>query len=384
MAVNLRVLMASLPPLAETIREDLSLTAGQTGLLTTIPVLCMGLLAPASTMAARRFGTAQTIGAGVTMVLVGTALRGIGGQAVWSLYAGTLAAGIGIALAGTLLPGIVKTFFPPERAGLGTGLTMFAMMGGAGVAAAVSVPLARALGGWPPALLVWVVPALVGVLGWVPIALAVRHHTLTEPTPVVLTHALPWRSVTAWLLSLYLSFQSWQFYSSLAWLAPTYESHGWAPQRAGLLMALFTGAQLVSGLVAPALFDRVADPRVLVIGSGLTGVAGEIGVWLLPDAAPWLWALLLGAGQGAAFALGLTFLVRYAATPADSARLTALAFLISYSAAALGPATMGWIKDTAGTFTMVWGVLALLMVPQLVLGSRLRADRPVVGVRPAE
>ena len=45
-AANLRTLMASLPPLAETIRADLGLSSAWMGVLTTLPVLCMGLLAP--------------------------------------------------------------------------------------------------------------------------------------------------------------------------------------------------------------------------------------------------------------------------------------------------------------------------------------------------
>ncbi len=105
--------MASLPPLAETIRADLGLSSAWMGVLTTVPVLCMGLLAPVANQAARRFGAASTVGAGATLVLVGVTLRGLGGGQVWSLYAGTLVAGAGIALAGTLLPGVVKAVFPP-------------------------------------------------------------------------------------------------------------------------------------------------------------------------------------------------------------------------------------------------------------------------------
>ena len=82
-------------------------------------------------------------------------LRGVGGGREWSLYAGTVVAGTGIALAGTLLPGMVKTVFPARRSGLGTGLTMLAMMGAAGIAAALAVPLATALGGWSASLLAW-------------------------------------------------------------------------------------------------------------------------------------------------------------------------------------------------------------------------------------
>ena len=378
-AANLRTLMASLPPLAEAVRADLGLSSAWMGVLTTVPVLCMGLLAPVANQVARRAGSARSIASGIAIVLSGLVLRGAGGEAVWALYAGTFLAGTGIALAGTLLPGVVKAVFPPHRAGLGTGLTMFSMMGGAAVASAAAVPLAAALGGWSRSLLAWAAVALVGMLAWVPVTRAVHHHTLPDEAPEDVSHALPWASATAWLLAAYLTCQSWQFYSALAWLAPTYETHGWSARDAGLLMAVFTGSQLVSGLVAPTLLDRVPDARVLLVAARVLGGLGQVGIWLAPDTGPWLWAVLLGAGQGAAFALGLVLLVRYAATPRDSARLTAMAFLVSYSVAAFGPAAMGAVEDTTGGFAWVWALLALVAVPQLALAVRLRPDLQRVG-----
>ena len=118
---------------------------------------------------------------------------------------------------------------------------------------------------------------------------------------------------------------------------------------------------------------------MLLVAATLLGGSGELGVWLAPEAAPWVWALLLGAGQGACFALGLALLVRYAATPRDSARLTAMAFLVSYTIASFGPATMGAVEDVTGSFAALWALLALVAVPQLVFALRLRPDLPRVG-----
>ena len=94
---------------------------------------------------------------------------GSGGGAAWALYAGTFLAGVGIAIGGTLLPGLVKELFPPERAGLVTGLYMLAMMGGAGASSALSVPLAGRLGPGRPRWGRGPCSPLVGVLAWVPV-----------------------------------------------------------------------------------------------------------------------------------------------------------------------------------------------------------------------
>jgi cyanate permease len=192
------------------------------------------------------------------------------------------------------------------------------------------------------------------------------------------SHRLPWRSTTAWLVACFLAVQSWQFYSTLAWLSPTYVDHGWDAQDAGLLLSVFTGAQFVSGLVGPAITDRVGDWRVPLVGATLFGLAGQTGVWAAPDAAPWVWALLLGVAQGASFAIGLVLLVRYAVSPAAAARFTAMTFLFSYTVASMGPTTMGAVRDLTGGYSTIWLVLACLMLVQLVAAMSLKPGRAPV------
>lgn len=376
-ALSMRTLMTSLPPLLPQIRADLGLSSVWLGVLTTLPVLCMGLLAPAAARLGLRLGVARCISIAMVAVAVGNLVRGFGHEVI-ALYAGTLCAGAGIALAGTLLPGIVKSSFPAGRAGLATGVQMFAMMGGAAVSAAVTVPLSKALGDWNLSLAFWGLVALVGVVVWAPVDRAVHRGGDHDRRPPDLSHRLPWRSTTAWLVAGYLAVQSWQFYSTLAWLSPTYVGHGWDAQDAGLLLSVFTGAQFVSGLVGPAITDRVGDWRIPLVGAGLCGLAGQTGVWAAPEAAPWLWAILLGIAQGAAFAVGLVLLVRYAVSPAAAARFTAMAFLISYTVASLGPTTMGAVRDLTGDYSSIWLVLACLMFVQLAAGLALKPSREPV------
>lgn len=373
-AVNLRTLMASLPPLVKTIGADLGLSSFAIGVLTTLPVLCMGLFAPVAHALSRRIGAPASVGLAMLALLAGTLLRGLG-SLVWPLYVGTFAGGVGIAIAGTLLPGLVKQLFPAHRAGLATGITMAGMMGGAALASAVSVPLEARLGSWEAALASWAVLAVAGLAGWLPLVRRVHgasaHLVLEEEAD----HALPVGHLTAWLLTGYLASQSVQFYSSLAWLAPTYVAEGWAPSAAGYLLSAFTAAQVVSGLLGPALADRVRDLRRLLVPVALTALCGQMGLWLAPQAVPWLWAGLLGFGQGASFSLGLVLLIRYAGSASASARLSAMALGISYTLASAGPAATGAIRDVSGGFGAVWLSLAGVLLLQLALATLLHPRR---------
>jgi CP family cyanate transporter-like MFS transporter len=372
-AVNLRAVLASLPPLVHTIQADLGLSGAAAGLLTTLPVLCMGVFAPVSQRLARVIGREATVGVALVLLLVGLAMR-LAGSILPLLFLSTLLAGIGIALCGTVLPGIVKEFFG-HRPGIVTGVYLLSMMVGATAASALAVPLSHALGSWERSLAAWSLLAVVGLVAWVPVMRAVNDHDEPVDTSPAATTSLPWRSPTAWLLAGYLAMQSFAFYSELAWISPSYEDRGWSARDAGLLLALWSIVQLVSGLGAPVLADRFSDRRPLVAASVLCGLVGLVGVLVAPDTGTVVWIGLMGLGQGGGFALGLVKLVDYAPSPAASARLSALVFLISYSSASMGPLVFGAVHDATGGFTVPYALLVLVLLGQLSLVRRLRPGR---------
>ena len=370
-ALNLRAALASLPPLVRSIQADLGLDAATAGLLTTLPVLCMGLFAPAAQQLARRIGREATVALALVVLLAGLLLR-LAGEVLGLLMASTLLVGIGIALCGTVLPGIVKEFFR-ERSGAMTGIYLLAMMVGATAASALTVPLADALGSWQLSLSVWAVPVILGLVAWLPVVRAVNDRQ--EPAAPAEPAALPWRSPTARLLAAFLALQSFGFYTQLAWIPPSYQSYGWSARDAGLLLAVWSIVQLVSGVGGPALADRVTDRRPLLAGALALTLIGVAGVVVAPTAAPWLWVSLMGMGQGAGFALGLVKLVDYAPSPAASARLSALVFFFSYSLASLGPFVFGVTRDLTDGFRVPYALLLVAALAQLSLVPRLRPGR---------
>jgi MFS transporter, CP family, cyanate transporter len=371
-ALNLRASLASVPPLIQTIEHDLHISGAVAGLLTTLPVLCMGVFAPVAQRLAHRIGREATIVVALVAMLLGLLVR-LAGAHFSVLLLGVLLAGAGIALCGTVLPGIVKEFYA-DRPGLMTGVYLLAMMVGATVAAAGSVPLANLLGSWQRSLAVWAVLAIVGLVAWLPVVRAINDHDdpLEDRAPM---GPLPWRSATAWLLASYLTLQSWGFYTQLAWISPSYEARGWSARDAGLLLALYSIVQLVSGVSGPALADRVRDRRPLLGVFVTMALIGLVGATWAHDAAPVLWVVLMGFGQGGGFALGLVKLVDYAPSPAASARLSALVFLVSYSTASLGPLVFGAMRDATGGFTVPFALLVAIAVGQLALVPRLRPGR---------
>jgi CP family cyanate transporter-like MFS transporter len=369
-ALNLRPAIASVPPVLPDIQHDLGLSGTGAGVLTALPVLCLGLFAPAAAWLAGRFGVDRVVAWALVVLGAGTLARAVGGAAV--LFAATFLAGIGLAVGGALLPGIVKAHFPADRAATVTGLYTTGLAGGALLAAALTVPLRNLFGGsWAPALAVWALPAAAALLVWRQVAAAGSRGPAAEPAPAA-GGGLPWRSGLAWRVTLYTGLQSLLFYAALTWLSPLYRAHGWSAERAGLLLAVFSLTQLVATLGLPALADRTGDRRpwtALAVGAC---TAGLLVVAVAPMAAPWLAAAVIGFGTGGQFAMALTLLVDTAADPAASRRLSGMAFLVGYLLAAAGPAAVGVLHDATGGFTAAFLALTVIGVVTLALGVSVR------------
>jgi CP family cyanate transporter-like MFS transporter len=352
LAINLRAALAGYPPLLETVRGELGVSAGVSGFVQAAAVLMMAAGSFAGSALGARFGREWALGGAVGLVALGSAVRGV--PALPALIAGSLLAGLGIGLAGVLLAGVVKEHLA-EHVGAATGAYVVSMMVGATVASAVAVPLATALGGWSLSLAVWAVPATLAVAVWVPVARRTAVPGRGAPrTP------LPWRDGFARLTACYQAGTSLLFYGWLTWLSPYYEGQGWSPQQAGLLLAVWSVAQIPAALLAPALAERRRRWR---FWAGLTlacGVVGTAGAMLLPmpsAAGPWVWAVLLGIGVGAGFPLGLTVIAWRTPDGAASAATSGLALGIGYVSAGLGPLLMGVLIDLTKGFPAAIAVL---------------------------
>ncbi|HEY9408275.1 MAG TPA: MFS transporter [Jiangellaceae bacterium] len=373
-AVNLRAPITSVPPLVPAMKDELGLTGVTAGLITTLPVLCMGLLAPVGHRLGHRFGRERAVYLAVVLLLAGSLLRVAGGTgtlALVVLYSGTLLIGSGIAISGALLPSVVKHRYP-ARSGLMTGTYMGGMNLSASFGALLAVPLAVALGSWRLSLVLWAIPVVIGLAMWRPV---VRSAPAPVPATRTARRALPWRHATAWLVVGYLLLQSTQFYTQAAWIPSTYEARGWSAASAGVLLTVFSAAGGVTGVILPILTDRVRDNRLLVAPCALATVIGLGGVVFAPDAAPWAWMALIGVGLGAGFGLGLVYLVDYSTDAGASARLTAMAFLFSYGLGSLGPVWFGALRDATGSFTPSWTILFALALVQLAYVVPLRPER---------
>jgi CP family cyanate transporter-like MFS transporter len=353
-ALALRPQLVGPGPLIPEIGDDLGLSHAVSGLLATIPVLCMGVFALPAGLVAARLGTRASI----ALCLGGIAAFGLLRAAAPSsalVLALTLPIGIGMGVAGALMPVAVKEHFS-HRPAFASGVYTTGINLGAALSSGVAVPLSASFGGWRVALAAFSAATLVTCVGW---------HALTRgsgarPAGVLLRPPrLPWRRPVVWALVLYFGLQSIIYYGLVSWMADAFQERGWSPGAAGALLAILTFASLPAGLVVPWLADRHGSRRQwLVLVSAMLAVA-TVGIAAFPGGG-YAWALLAGTGVGALFPLILTMPLDVAHAPRDVGAVAAIMLGGGYGIAAIAPIGLGAVRDATGSFdASLWVLVAV-------------------------
>ena len=360
-ALNLRPALSSLSPLLSEVSSSLGLSAAGAGLLTTLPVLCLGLFAPLAPILARRFG-AERVVLGILLTLAaGILLRSAFGEV--GLFAGSLIAGASIGIIGVLLPGIVKRDFA-KQAGAMTGVYTMALCLGAALAAGATVPLSHYFGdSWNIGLGFWIVPALVAALFWLP-QVGQKHgvHQVAYRVKGLL------RDPLAWQVTLYMGLQSSLAYIVFGWLPSILIDRGLSATEAGLALSGSIIVQLLSALTAPWLATRGKDQRLAIVVVMVLTLGGLFGCLFAPIEGLWGWAILLGLGQGGTFSLALTLIVLRSRDSHVAANLSGMAQGIGYTLASLGPLAVGVLHDWTGGWDATGWVFGLIGTGDILAG----------------
>lgn len=369
--LNLRPMLAAVGPLLDMLQQDLGLTSTQASLLTTLPILLMGVCALGGPWLQRWVGEVRGIALGMLLVVLASAARFVVDTSA-GMIASAAVAGAGIAMVQALMPAWLKRHYP-QRAGSLMGLFTTGIMGGAVLAAAAAAPAAEA-GGWRLVLGIVMLPALLALIAWLRYAGGRQRH---GDIP-----RLPYRNRRAWALMLYFGIGTSAYTLVLAWLPVYYIDLGISATWSGYLLGTVSAMEVVAGLAVSAWVHRFPDRRPLlsaVISLILIGLACLI---LAPLQLMLPAIILLGLGIGALFPLSLIATLDHAESPAQAGALLAFVQGGGYAIAALMPLLAGVIRDHSATLQWAW--ICMLAGMLVVLGMTWMLGKPEEETEGAE
>ncbi|KAB0564960.1 cyanate transporter [Pseudomonas palleroniana] len=359
LGLNLRPILSSISPLLADIRQATGLSFQSSALLTSLPVICMGLVALVGVRLEARLGERRGIALGLIMILLACLARWLMGQAS-ALLATALLGGAGVALIQALVPAMIKREFH-HRVPVAMGVYSASLMAGGGLAALLSPVVATHFQQWQAGLGVWLLPAIAALLLWGFVPLGAARSATVIPTFKSL------RNRRAWLLAVYFGLVNCGYMSMVAWLPAYYQQLGWGVLPSGSLLAFMTLFQVSAALLMPVLAQRGIDRRPLLGISLLAQTVGYLGLLMAPQQFPHVWVALIGFGLGACFALSLLLTLDHHRDPRQAGQLAAFVQGVGFLINAISPWLTGWLRELTGTFVSAWWVLAVTVVAMLVV-----------------
>ncbi|WP_156060702.1 CynX/NimT family MFS transporter [Bacillus altitudinis] len=359
-ALNLRPIITSVASMMSMIQSDLGVSALTASLLTTLPVLCMGVFAPVATKLSRRFGLERTLFFSIFLITIATGLRGTS-QTVTILLMTAFAGGVGISFAGPLLSSFIKKYFL-KSPGI-VSVYSISMTVGAALASGLTIPIyLRSEHNLPLALSCWAILGVIAMILWLGLA---RQNQQADLADVPLR--LPLRNKKAIQFTLFFGFMSSMFYSLTAWISPIALDFGNSPQYAAMLLTIFTLIQIPVALLVPNIVNRLGKPKLFLILCSLSELIGLIFLLLPMPILPAV--IFLGIGAGGLFPLALMLPIIETRTPEEAGTWSAMSQMGGYIMGGFGPFLIGLIFDISGHFQAA--IVAMLAIVMLMIGVQL-------------
>lgn len=380
-AIVLRPPVASMGPLLQEIQTSLGVGAELIGLLAAAPVLCFGLGAFASPWLVSKVGVNHAMLYVLIVLAAASALRMVLGYP--GLLIGTIGAGLSIAIANVLLPTVVRIQFP-KRVALVTGAYTTLLAVSASLAASIAVPSSNFLGGWNPALAIWILPAVIAILLWLPQIRGQEAHVAQPAHAAAEEKAAVMRSPISWAIVGFFGIQSLGFYALLGWMPSALTSIGVSAQDAGNYLGFASAIGIPSGLIISSLLGKYKSLAWWAAGTSAMTLMGNIVFTLVlqtHDTGALIFAcVLIGLGMSATFPISLSLISSRASTAAQTTQLSAMAQGWGYLLAAVGSFMVGFVANLVGSYALSFLIITTLTLIQTGIGFY--AGRP--GVIPAK
>lgn len=371
-SINLRTSIASVGPLIPFIRDDLGISNGLAGFLTTLSLLTFAVFSLFAPSIGKRLGHGKAIFLGILLLTIGVVIRVVGG--IELLYLGTALTGIGIVIANVLMIPFFKARLP-EKIGLMTAILTTGMSLFAAVASGISVPLAVDLGwGWRGSLASWSLLMALALVVWIP-QLKPRQ---TGSQESLLPAKKVWKSRLAWQVTMFMGAQSVMYFTMITWLPDMLIARGMSPVQAGIALSYMQLISLIGTFFVPGFLIRLKEQSNVILAVGIGYVIGYGALFIQNEAITFAALTVIGIGSGASLSIAYTLISLRSSEDMTTAKLSGMVQSAGYILAALGPLVFGISMDIFGNWNILIWFLLVMTIQFLGFGLPAGRDKKIV------
>ncbi|GHO81900.1 MFS transporter [Ktedonobacter sp. SOSP1-85] len=377
--INLRTALLAVPPIVPLLSHDLHLTYTQTGLLTSLPTLVMGVVSLPIGLLIGRWGGRIMVAFGLLLVALGASLRALW-PAVLPLYFFTALLSLGSACSQTAIPALIRQWFS-TRIGLATALYSDGLVIGETLGAMLTIPVMLNWFGrdtWTGTFVFWSVPVVIALVLWLWLAPAntvnQRSWTFKQARPTPHRSSRRFVPVNPWTLGLFVGGAQLIYFGTNAWIA-SYNQAVHAPALTWLALGVLNAAQFPASLFATLFAHKLVGRKLpFIICASLCLIALVCWIWTPVILEP-LWAAVIGGTTILLYTLAIA-LPALLAKQEEVAQWTGTMLTVGYLFSFLGSFIGGWLWDMVHIPAIAFLPLALASGVVLVLGVLLPIQQP--------
>ncbi|PHM48511.1 CynX/NimT family MFS transporter [Xenorhabdus miraniensis] len=370
--LGLRIPISYIPPMSLEIMDDLKINHSTLGLITSLSPLCFFLFSPLTPYFEKKIGLYKTLIMTFIVAIFAYFLRS--NSSVILLFVSTIMFGFAIALGNVALPSFFKRLGSSRIAILSSAYTASLYLGPA-IATALTLPIKNIFDiSWNKISLAWIV---IPILSMLLILFFSNNKQVSVENKAIasneryerLERAInPWVSIPCWIMAIYFSVLSFNFFIITAWFPELISSYGLSETNSAFYASLFPLIAIPFATLTSFYIYKIKQQKILFFINPIIFIIGIlILVYGSNDLIPIAIAIMgIGAGicTGVAFLLPLLRFNNTANVTKANAMMQSMGYLIAF----FGPLVSGYVHDLTGSWTIVLWICALTLSIQAILG----------------
>lgn len=372
-----------IPPMEHIIKAELALSHAQMGLLFSLPIIMLAIVAIPSGLLADRIGIRKAAGIGIILIVMGSLLRGAAAE-FEALFAFTVLFGVGFALVYPNLPKLISAWFSSEQAGLATGIYATGIMTAASLSLGITLPVIFPVTNtYQGTLYIWSIPSIVAAITWWLIVRENPKGKVQNPRSDKRNNAsiIIRKNKNIWLVAISLFLLNFHFYVWAGWSPALMMLKGAPAGLATLITSVMSWTTIPIVFIIPWVSYKLGVRKPIFFISTILLIF--ISLSAIYTSVPFFWFLmiLIGITLGGTFSMILALPVEM--VPKESVGMASGMILsIGYIGGLIGPWIAGYIFDITENLNLALSLLAVVAVVWTIVSFLIPETGPKAKLKP--